>query len=95
MLQDELTPKLIRSTIPVIMRLKDMITTAGSAESFDLLCQVLGERIIGGVWIYASNEVETIEASMDVLPSLVRGLGVGSIRYLKVNFLRFLERRNN
>lgn len=83
MLHDDLTPDLIRSTVPVILRLSEMLTTPQSAERFDHLCQVVGESIIGGVWIYASNELSTVEASMDVLPLLIHALGVGTVRYLK------------
>lgn len=87
MLHDDLTPDLIRSTIPVIWRLSEMVAPPQSAERFDQLCQVIGESIIGGVWIYASNELPTVEASMDVLPLLVPALGIGTARYLKASYL--------
>ncbi|EJD00972.1 uncharacterized protein FOMMEDRAFT_169184 [Fomitiporia mediterranea MF3/22] len=82
-LHDELSPRVIRTTVPVTLRLIEMITPLDSAEQFDKLCSLLGDSIIGAVWIYASREKETIEASMDVLPLIIQALGIGTVRYLK------------
>ncbi|KAI5124880.1 hypothetical protein M0805_007310 [Coniferiporia weirii] len=82
-LHDALSPNLIRTTVPVILTLVDMTTSPGSVERFEQLCIVLGENIIGGAWVYASREQQTMEATMDVLPQIVHALGIGSIRYLK------------
>ena len=83
-LHDEFSPQLIRTTVPVILRLIEMTTSPGSAERFDQLCTLLGDHIVGAIWLYASREPETIEASMDVLPSVVHALGIGTVRYIKV-----------
>ncbi|KAL5488230.1 hypothetical protein ACEPAI_6338 [Sanghuangporus weigelae] len=82
-LHDDLSPQLIRSTVPVILRLIDMTTSPDSAERFDQLCTLLGDHIIGAIWVFASRERETIEASMDILPSIVQSLGIGTVRYVK------------
>ena len=85
-LRDDLSPQLIRTTVPVILRLVDMTTPPDSAERFDKLCSLLGDHIVGAVWVFASRERETIEASMDVLPSILQALGIGAVRYIKVCF---------
>lgn len=61
-----------------------MTTLPGSAQRFDQLCALLGDGIISGVWIYAYQDFETIEASLLVLSQVVDELGVGVARYLKV-----------
>ncbi|KAL5527207.1 hypothetical protein ACEPAG_5998 [Sanghuangporus baumii] len=82
-LHDDLSPRLIRTTVPIILRLIDMTTSPDSAERFDQLCNLLGDHIIGAIWVFASRERETIEASMDILPSIVQPLGIGTVRYVK------------
>ena len=39
--------------------------------------------------MYSSEEAEAVEASIDVLPIIVRALGIGATRYLKVSFNKF------
>ncbi|KAH8113299.1 hypothetical protein DFH11DRAFT_1601249 [Phellopilus nigrolimitatus] len=82
-LHDPTSPRLIRLTVPVTLRLIDLTTVPDSTERFDQLCQLLGENIIGGAWMYAPHEQETIEASLDVLPLIVGSLGIGAARYMK------------
>ncbi|OCB84534.1 hypothetical protein A7U60_g8520 [Sanghuangporus baumii] len=82
-IHDNLSPRLIRTTVPVVQRLIDMTTSPDSTERFDQLCNLLGDHIIGAIWVFASRERETIEASMDTLPSVVQALGAGTVRYLK------------
>ena len=36
--------------------------------------------------MYSSEDAEAVEASIDVLPIIVRALGIGATRYLKVRF---------
>ena len=67
------------------LRLIDTLTDPGSVEKFDRLCHLLGQNIIGGIWIYATNEPRVIEASISVLPNIIRALGIGTTRYLKVS----------
>ena len=50
---------------------------------FDKLCALLGDGIIGNVWIYASTEVESVQATLEVLPDVLEMLGIGCARYLK------------
>ncbi|KAI0643666.1 hypothetical protein C8Q79DRAFT_914611 [Trametes meyenii] len=77
------TPDLIRATVPVYIRLTTATTKEGSVQRFDQLCSLLSDSIIGNVWIYASREPETIQASIDVIPDIIEALGVGTVRYLK------------
>jgi len=82
-LHDRSTPGLIRETVPAIVRLINMTTALDSEERFDRLCHLVGEGIIGGIWVYSRfDESSTIEASMDVLPEVVHALGIGTARYL-------------
>ena len=83
-LHDDLTPQLIRAAVPVLIRWINLTTATESAEHFDKQCHLLGECIIGGVWIYAARDLSTIEASLNVLPSVMSCLGIGTVRYLKV-----------
>lgn len=83
-LHDDLSPNLIRDTVPVLLKLIDLTTEPDTVDRFDKQCHILGDKIIGGVWVYASQNQAIIEASMDVLPALVSALGVGSVRFLKV-----------
>ncbi|EIN10221.1 hypothetical protein PUNSTDRAFT_50904 [Punctularia strigosozonata HHB-11173 SS5] len=77
------TPDLIRAAVLPHLRLIDLVTSPGSAERFSKLCALLGDGIIGSVWMYAAQDMPTIEASMEVLPDVVRALDIGSVRYLK------------
>jgi hypothetical protein len=75
--------------VPTLVTLIDVVMVASKnndrgKERFDKLCSILGDGIIGSVWMYASRDVSTIKASIDVLPLLVESLGIGSVRYLKV-----------
>ena len=79
-----LTPKLLRKSIPTLQRMIIRTTPAASKARFDQLCGLLGDGIIGSIWNFASQEAETIEASIAALPDVLRALGVGSTRYLKV-----------
>jgi hypothetical protein len=78
------TPNLLRAAITALCTLIKLTTLPGSAQRFDQLCAVLGDGVIGGVWIYASSESDTILATVEELPTLVQGLGLGCARYLKV-----------
>jgi hypothetical protein len=61
-----------------------LMTALGSSDRFDQLCTLVGEGIISGIWLYASENPDVILASLDALPPLVRALGIGNARYLKV-----------
>ena len=75
---------MIRATVPTHLSLIELTTTPGSQERFDKLSHLLGEGIIGGVWFYASEDRDTILASLECLPSVVEAVGIGSSRFLKV-----------
>ncbi|OCH95884.1 hypothetical protein OBBRIDRAFT_787731 [Obba rivulosa] len=77
------TPDLIRASVLAARALVECSTTPGSAQRFDRLCAILGEGIIGSVWVHASGDLDTLEASVDVLPDIIRTLDIGTVRYLK------------
>lgn len=64
-----------------------MTTEEGSSERFDALSTLLGDNIIGAVWYYASDNVDVVLASIEVLPPVVTALGIGTVRFLKVNIV--------
>ncbi|PAV20807.1 atp :trna-specific trna nucleotidyltransferase [Pyrrhoderma noxium] len=82
-LHDDLSPDLIRTITPIILRLIDKTTEPNSEQRFDQIFHILGDHIIGSVWVFSNQEKDTIEASMEVLPSLIHNLGIGTVRYLK------------
>jgi hypothetical protein len=83
-LHDESTPDLIRSAVPTIVTLITLTTARGSPDYFNKLCSLLGESIIGTIWLYAYDNEKVILATVDVLPPLIQALGIGCARYLKV-----------
>jgi Tti2 family len=82
------TPAILRSAIPAATNLIERTTQPGSEQRFTQLCALLGDGVIGSVWMY-SSEAEAVEASVEVLPIIVRALGIGATRYLKVPFDTF------
>jgi Tti2 family len=83
-LHSPLSPEILRRSIPLLVRVIDLTTPFDSKSRFDQLCTLLGDGILGGVWIYASTELDTVEASMIALPDVLQELGIGCVRYLKV-----------
>jgi len=83
-LHNPFTPTIIRTAIPTTLTLINLSTPPGSQIRFDKLCTLLGDSIIGNVWIYASMELECVQATLDVLPGVIEMLGIGCARYLKV-----------
>ena len=85
------TPELLSTCIPTIVELVDLLlpartlNKAGGKQRFDRLCSILGEGIIGSVWIHAARDVATIRATIDQVPLLVKSLGVCTVRYLKAS----------
>lgn len=88
------TPELLSASIPTIIELVDLLlptkalNKAGGKQRFDRLCSVLGEAIIGSIWIHASRDIATVRATIDQVPLLVGSLGVCAVRYLKASLLR-------
>lgn len=83
-LHNPITPALLRAAIRTFLALVDLCTPVGSQVRFEKLCALLGDCIIGNVWMYASRELETIQATLNSLPEIVDLLGIGCGRYLKV-----------
>lgn len=83
-LHNPLTPALLRASVTASVSLIETTTTPGSAKRFNDFCEVLGDGIIGSVWLYGSSELVSVAASVEVLPLVIRALGVGTARFLKV-----------
>lgn len=81
------TPSLIRAAVPALLSLVLLTTTPGSTEQFDQLCAIIGEGIIGSVWTYSPHDMDAVEASVDVLSPILKSLGIGCSRYLKVSLI--------
>lgn len=87
------TPELLSTSIPTIVEFVDLLlpdralSKAGGKQRFDRLCSVLGEAIIGSIWIHASRDVATIRATVDQVPLLMESLGICAVRFLKVGLL--------
>ncbi|KAI0276156.1 hypothetical protein BGY98DRAFT_1090357 [Russula aff. rugulosa BPL654] len=77
------TPDILRAAIPAVTDLIERTTQPGSEQRFTQLCALLGDGVIGSVWMYSSEDPDAVEASVDALPILVRALGIGATRYLK------------
>ncbi|KAF9653060.1 hypothetical protein BDM02DRAFT_3108178 [Thelephora ganbajun] len=91
------TPELLSTSIPTIVELVDLLfpvavlNKGGGKQRFDRLCSVLGEGVIGNVWIHASRDVGTIRVTIDQVPLLVESLGICVVRYLKPLILQLLD----
>ncbi|CAL1702039.1 unnamed protein product [Somion occarium] len=77
------TADLIREVALTWVSLARLTTPEGSGARFDQLCTLLGDCIIGSIWTYASRDVDTVEATIDVLPVIIKALGIATARYLK------------
>ncbi len=84
LIRDPESPDLLRTSIAAWLTLTTKTTDVGSAEQFDRLSVLLGEHIIGSVWLYGSAIAPVILATVEALPPVVRQLGIGSARFLKV-----------
>ncbi|KAJ3753415.1 hypothetical protein EV360DRAFT_53504 [Lentinula raphanica] len=82
-LDDTESPKLIQAAVSASLSLSLLTTTPGSSAQFDQLCTLLGERIIGTIWLYSHDKLGIVQASTDSLPPLLSALGLGCSRYLK------------
>src|SRR6266436_1348326 len=82
-LHNPLTPFIIRTAIPTTLSLINLSTPPGSQVRFEKLCALLGDGVIGNVWIYASMEPQSVQATLDVIPGVIEMLGIGCARYLK------------
>ncbi|KAI0699846.1 hypothetical protein BC835DRAFT_1267219 [Cytidiella melzeri] len=74
---------LLRAVIPTCIFLVQLTTPPGSSQRFDQLCALLGDGIIGIVWLHGMRAEDVVRASVDVLPALFKALGIGCARYLK------------
>ncbi|GBE79126.1 hypothetical protein SCP_0203230 [Sparassis crispa] len=81
-LQNPETPDLIRSAVRTALQLVLLTTSPDTMQRFNQLCEILGNGIIGSVWMYATLNPDALEASLEVLPEVVRTLDIGTVRYL-------------
>ncbi|KAG5353722.1 hypothetical protein C0989_003148 [Termitomyces sp. Mn162] len=84
-LNDTETPQLIEAAVDAYLTLTLLTTEVGSSEQFDQLCALLGEGVIRGIWLYASDRPDVVLASLRALPPLLRTLKIGNARFLKGN----------
>ncbi|EJD53795.1 hypothetical protein AURDEDRAFT_53188, partial [Auricularia subglabra TFB-10046 SS5] len=77
------TPMLLRISIPAYLALIDKITEPDSHDRLNKLFELLGKNIIGGIWVYASQDAETIESTVNALPLIMTSLGISTARFLK------------
>jgi hypothetical protein len=70
----------VQTTLKLIIR----TTTPGSEPRASRLFVLLGDGIIGTVWTYGTNAPDSVLASYEVLPDVLKAIGIGSARYLKV-----------
>ncbi|KAK0467886.1 uncharacterized protein EV420DRAFT_433076 [Desarmillaria tabescens] len=82
-LKDPESPELLRAAISANLSLILLTTEHGTTQQFDQLCALLGDGIIGTVWLYASDSFEVILATVEALPPLMKALDIGIARYLK------------
>ncbi|KAG8915987.1 hypothetical protein FRC01_003447 [Tulasnella sp. 417] len=66
-----------------LQRLIELTTEVGSRERFDRTWECLSTGVVGGVWIFAGEKLEAMEASIETLLPLVDALKIGCCRYLK------------
>ena len=90
-LQSPETAPLLKNAIFASISLTILTTSVSpgskpTSERFDQLSLLLGEGIISGIWLYAEDKPDVIKATFDTLPRLLRALGIGSVRFLKVCF---------
>ncbi|KZW04005.1 hypothetical protein EXIGLDRAFT_716025 [Exidia glandulosa HHB12029] len=77
------TADLLRISIPGYIALVERCTELDSMDRLNKLFDLMGNNIIGSIWIYASRDADTILATTDVLPDVVQALGISTCRYLK------------
>ncbi|KAF8332696.1 uncharacterized protein EI90DRAFT_2971481 [Cantharellus anzutake] len=77
------TPRILTTTVPAFLSLIEKTSQPESEECFERTCGLLVAAVISGAWTYGGNEPLTMEASVQVLPQLIRALGLGSARFLK------------
>ena len=73
------------------MALTELTTPERSKAQFEQLCSLLGDSIIGNIWIYGSRDQYTVQVSVEAIPNIVRVLGIGTSRYLKVRIARVVD----
>jgi hypothetical protein len=75
---------LVEQAVPVTLKLIANTTRQGTEERFELLRNLLGNSIIGSLWVYTAKDLESMRATYLVLPSVLNLFGIGSVIYLKV-----------
>ena len=90
LLHEPQTPLLLRLSTSTAVSLVLRTTETGSEARYSRLCGLLGYGIIGSAWVFATRELDTVQASVEALPEIMDALGVGAVRYLKVRIPRHL-----
>ena len=67
------------------------LATEGSKYRFEQLCSFLRHSIIGNIWVYGWRDQDTLQASAEVIPNIVRVLVKGTSRCLKVRIPRVVD----
>uniref|UniRef100_A0A8H7XS72 Uncharacterized protein n=1 Tax=Psilocybe cubensis TaxID=181762 RepID=A0A8H7XS72_PSICU len=88
-LQSPETPRLLKLAIETSVSLTLLTTSPSpggkpSPDRFNELSSLLGEGIITGIWLYAEDKPDAVNATFEALPFLLKELGIGSIRFMKV-----------
>ncbi|KAH9479561.1 hypothetical protein JR316_0008156 [Psilocybe cubensis] len=87
-LQSPETPRLLKLAIETSVSLTLLTTSPSpggkpSPDRFNELSSLLGEGIITGIWLYAEDKPDAVNATFEALPFLLKELGIGSIRFMK------------
>lgn len=83
-LSDPESPALFKASVNCYKTLVEKTTPQHSEKRFGALSEIISSNIVGGAWIYGAKSTEVIEASVETLGPLVKSLGIGSVRFLKV-----------
>lgn len=83
-LSDPETPTLLRLVIATWLNLALKVDEPNSFELFDHLSALVVSSIIEGIWIYSTQNIVAMKATLDSLPDVLRTLGIATVGFLKV-----------
>lgn len=81
---DPESPALFSASTQCYLTFVERTTTPSSKERYELLWSLVADNFIGGAWIYGTRSNEMMETSVESLTPVIRLLGIGSVRFLKV-----------
>jgi hypothetical protein len=93
-LTDSISPQIFKQSAMASMELVMRLTEDDSMERYQGLFALLGDGIISGAWMFGYRDSLLIQASYDVLVSLLEQLGVACVRYLKAMVPQLLHTLN-